>query len=309
MPVIVNFWMGSPLSYITTKIETYFNDQAISSATGFILHLATNYFLITNWHVLSGRNPIDNACLSPTAAIPNRIKFHVALSKKRIIKGREHESLFFKPMDVWLFKRNEPIWIDSKGNDNQNDFAAILIDSYVPELKSRGHSLRSIAGGKVTMKRGASPPETGPVPVSDVSHFYPAVGSEVFVLGYPKGISAGGVFPIWKRASIASEPQTSLTLGGKEYPTAFYIDAMTKSGMSGSPVVYLGEKGDRLFSDDGVQVELKDDEPLMVGVYAGRDGVSKDEHELSLGRVWKTEAVERMAFAAIARPLHKRHTS
>jgi hypothetical protein len=32
-----------------------------------------------------------------------------------------------------------------------------------------------------------------------------AVGMDAFILGYPRGIGAG-IFPIWKRASIASEP-------------------------------------------------------------------------------------------------------
>lgn len=27
-----------------------------------------------------------------------------------------------------------------------------------------------------------------------------------FVIGYPFGLQTGGIFPIWKRASIASEP-------------------------------------------------------------------------------------------------------
>jgi hypothetical protein len=36
------------------------------------------------------------------------------------------------------------------------------------------------------------------------------VSTDVFVLGYPRGISGGRGFPIWKRASIATEPEIDL---------------------------------------------------------------------------------------------------
>jgi len=35
---------------------------------------------------------------------------------------------------------------------------------------------------------------------------YPRVAAEVFILGYPRGLTKQGVLPIWKRGSIASEP-------------------------------------------------------------------------------------------------------
>jgi hypothetical protein len=94
----------------------------------------------------------------------------------------------------------------------------------------------------------------------------------------------------------ASEPQGSIQLGGQEYDNIIYVDALTKSGMSGSPVVCLPSSGKYFYSDDGVIVEPPKDEPLVVGVYAGRDGVTKDEYELSVGRVWKIGSVEQLFF-------------
>ena len=35
---------------------------------------------------------------------------------------------------------------------------------------------------------------------------YARVAAEVFILGYPEGLSMQGVMPVWKRGSIASEP-------------------------------------------------------------------------------------------------------
>lgn len=42
-----------------------------------------------------------------------------------------------------------------------------------------------------------------------------------------------GVFPVWKRGSIASEPLFNINLG-----PAILVDAVTRRGMSGSPVLY-----------------------------------------------------------------------
>ena len=75
---------------------------------------------------------------------------------------------------------------------------------------------------------------------------------------------------------------------------ALYIDAMTKAGMSGSPVLYLGKTGDLMYADDGGVVQKPDDDPYILGVYAGRDGVTNEEYEISLGRVWKVGLVERL---------------
>ena len=56
-------------------------------------------------------------------------------------------------------------------------------------------------------------------------------GSEVFVLGYPLGLTKQQKLPVWKRASIASEPALNIDLG-----PAILIDSATKKGMSGAPV-------------------------------------------------------------------------
>jgi hypothetical protein len=60
---------------------------------------------------------------------------------------------------------------------------------------------------------------------------------DAFVLGYPRGMSGGGHFPVWKRATIATEPDIDL-----DGLPRFYIDTATREGMSGSPV-YAQEVG------------------------------------------------------------------
>jgi hypothetical protein len=62
-------------------------------------------------------------------------------------------------------------------------------------------------------------------------------GMDAFVLGFPRGLSGGGLFPIWKRASLASEPDIHID----DLPK-MYIDTATREGMSGAPV-YAQESG------------------------------------------------------------------
>jgi hypothetical protein len=294
----VDFWPGHPLSYTTTKIDVFFNQQFLGSATGFVHKFGSAFGLVTNWHVLSGINPASGLCLSSMGGMPNRIEFHVAVSRKWKEKEKVAEQIHFRAVDLGLIELGMPIWKDDKRADNQNDYAVIPISKYLPELVEEGVTLRAIEGGKVTLKRGAARPsdESTRVPKEDIQHIYPAVGAEVFVLGYPRGLGTNGIFPIWKRASIASEPQGSVTLAGQEYTNLIYVDALTKSGMSGAPVICLPRSGDYFHSDDGVIVEPAQNEPLVVGVYAGRDGVTNDEYELALGRVWKIGSVEELFF-------------
>jgi len=294
-PKQVTFWPGNPLSYTTTKIVCYYNEVHLGDATGFIFKAAQRYALVTNWHVVSGRNPITGQALDrTTGCVPNRIKFHAAIelddeTKRDLVHFRE----FILPL---YGEDGEPLWLDAKEDDNQRDIAVVPLNPHVPELANDAADIRAIHGGKVTLEPGIDPRHRD-IQFEDLKHFLPPVGAEVFVLGYPKGITPNGIFPIWKRASIASEPQVGISLGDQDYEDAFYIDAMTNQGMSGSPVVYMARTGDMMFTKDNIGVQVKNDEPFLVGVYAGRNGVSGLEGDLALGRVWGVSLLERIVMS------------
>ncbi len=54
----VDFLPGNPLSYVTTQVQVFRNDIHLSSASGFVMKYGQTYALITNWHVVSGINPL-----------------------------------------------------------------------------------------------------------------------------------------------------------------------------------------------------------------------------------------------------------
>lgn len=116
------------------------------------------------------------------------------------------------------------------------------------------------------------------------------IGGDVFVVGYPRGITVAETLPIWKRASLASEPAINIDSLPK-----LLIDTATREGMSGSPVFARGNyvAGSLELTGDSEQ----DNRPwriaytyTLIGIYSGR--VGDDSFLAQLGVVWKTVAIE-----------------
>lgn len=127
-------------------------------------------------------------------------------------------------------------------------------------------------------------PANDPTLDLDDLRLYPSL--DVYIVGFPLGMFGGARFPIWKRGSIASEPD--IDVSGKPF---FYVDTATREGMSGSPV-YAQEVGfwqPKNVTDFGSSVLGKG--RCFVGVYASRIGAN-DEFKAQLGVVWKTAALE-----------------
>ena len=101
-------------------------------------------------------------------------------------------------------------------------------------------------------------------------------GLPVFIIGYPFGQSGPAWFPIWKTGHIASDADAYWS------PRYFLIDATTRSGMSGSPVVFrsLGVYQ----SAEGAP--MSGTVTRLMGVYSGR--IHKN---VEVGRVWKPELI------------------
>lgn len=117
------------------------------------------------------------------------------------------------------------------------------------------------------------------------SGFKEEVADEVYVIGYPFFEITYAQMPIWKKGSIASEPDINID----EKPKML-IDTATRPGLSGSPVVMQrigvhGMEGERLRGS-----ELIGRIRNFVGVYSGRIG--GDELNAQLGVVWKKHVID-----------------
>lgn len=60
------------LSFRSLYIELFFDQQPLGPATGFFIKKDGSYYLISNWHVFSGMNPIKKQPIRSDGGIPKR---------------------------------------------------------------------------------------------------------------------------------------------------------------------------------------------------------------------------------------------
>ena len=215
--------------------------------TGFVVaHNGTNY-LITNWHMVTGRDPNTNQPISNTgAADPTSIGiwFHAATG-----------------LGNWLLKTQEVIdpatgnrkWLEHP-TGRQVDVVALALANHADI------TLYPLDRNLANTDLIVTPSE----PVS--------------IIGFPLGLASAGKFPIWKTGHIASD--IDLDYNGKP---VFLIDATTKSGMSGSPVV-ARRSG---FIQTSQAQQLGGSATRFLGIYSGRIQDQSDE-----GMVWKPHTLD-----------------
>jgi hypothetical protein len=107
------------------------------------------------------------------------------------------------------------------------------------------------------------------------------VAQDVFVVGYPFGLSSGFRLPLWIRGTIASEPAFNYVHREKALPL-FLIDARSRSGQSGSPVLLYYHPGSLVPRADGTAKITGPAYSRLLGVYSGRTSNVSD-----LGFVWR----------------------
>jgi hypothetical protein len=159
--------------------------------------------------------------------------------------------------------QENPIWIEHPTYKEKVDVVAIPIKSEI----CSGYNLFPI--NKISFD----------------SEFKTEVADEAFVVGYPFSDTTYLQLPIWKKASIASEPDVNLDQLPK-----IHIDTATRSGLSGSPVIMQ-----RIGIHGLINGEMKSDSLIgrirnFIGIYSGRIG--EDELKAQLGIVWKKEVLE-----------------
>jgi hypothetical protein len=239
-----------------------FGGNQLGVATGFIWEYENSKFLVTNWHVMTGFHPQTKQPISKSGSTPDilRIWLHTVEQLGK-----------WESFDVVLFdNQSRPRWIEHKTFREGVDVAVIHLD--LPD-KFKVFPLNSNAFDEFRLE----------------------VSQDVFIVGFPLGITGAGKLPIWKRGSIASEPEVDLDNVPK-----LLIDSMTREGMSGSPVIaqYVGvhmENPDKLNPSDWIGMGRK-----FLGIYSGRLP-GQDIFEAQLGIVWKASIINEIITSG-ARP-------
>jgi hypothetical protein len=115
-----------------------------------------------------------------------------------------------------------------------------------------------------------------------------AAAQDLFVVGFPYGLMAGAPVPLWKRGTIALDPNFD-----PEGLPKLLIDTATREGMSGSVAVARHVIVGRAYNrKDGTAapIPLYATMHIVAGVYSGRH--HPDFEKAQLGIVWKRHVIE-----------------
>ena len=215
-------------------------------------------YLVTNWHVVTGLVPSTLLPIDANLPKPSVLRLFY---KRRANEQRTTVNTW--TLDIKLYDRGNPVWFEHSKRQHV-DVVALKVP--VAELG-----------------------EFANLPINSIeqeSRLKLYVGMDSFVLGFPEGISGPGKTPIWKRASIASEPDYDF----RNVP-GFIVDTATRSGMSGSPVIV---RHSGIFKPHE-EPQFRGDEILgtvskFVGIYSGR--YADDPMGVSLGMVWRSVVLD-----------------
>ena len=231
-------------------LQMRFNDQLLSTGTGFVSSSAKGPLLITNRHNVTGRRQDNNKPLSPTGGVPNEVVIYHNIKGHLGTWQGKNEKLYFDPNNE---KRR---WIEHPVLGPRADFVALPltqldnVELYPYDLENPGEDMM-----------------VGPAEV-------------VSVIGFPFGITAGGVFPVWATGFIASEPIVDFN----DLPIQL-IDCRSRQGQSGSPVLAY-RSGGVISMTDGSAASFDGPVSRLIGIYSGRINAESD-----IGIVWKTSAI------------------
>ncbi|MBM9469507.1 trypsin-like peptidase domain-containing protein [Nakamurella leprariae] len=228
----------------------------LGTATGFLLVIDGHLDLVSNWHVFAGRSVYDGKHIHHSGATPVALTLHMPVD----LAGFNVKAF---RLPLVAEDGTTPTWREHPTLGRTADVAALRLGTV--ELLA---PLANLALGL------ESDIEVG-LRVTD----------RLSIVGYPCGLAGAGELPVWTQGTIATEPD----LNHGRLPR-FLIDAKTREGQSGSPVViHQSTLNNVRRSPDGPMAEVTYTKPrtLFVGVYSGRVNV-----DVELGFVWRKSLVK-----------------
>lgn len=265
----------------------------LSIGSGVIYQHGSEYYIVTAWHNLAGRHSETLKPLSKNSAIPDNVVVNLAISTPAGLVIRHSITIPLADSEKSLFYIHPKNW-------PRVDVAAIPFNphaTFLSEMHLSTGEHRDIGFSPIMNVEGEGTTEICPiqkyfVPDADVISKWldsVEVTEELFIPGYPHNVQDYYAQPVWKRATIASSVQQ-----GWNREPKFLIDSASKSGMSGSPVLYYSPNGRvKIF---GSTYQFSKDVAILAGIYVGRIGV-QDELDPQIGTVWKSSVIDEIVKA------------
>lgn len=206
----------------------------LATATAFVAEYRGAYYLVSNWHVVTGLDPITGAQLGSASAMPDRLTV-AHNSPTRLAAWVQRDHLLYDD-------EGSAAWFVHPTRGREVDVIALPLP---PATELGVQYLAYEAAGP------DNPVDAGP-------------SKDVSIIGFPFGRGSVGGIGIWARGTIASEPDLPY-----EGDPVFLIDSRTREGQSGSPVIvystgelWVFRSGD---SEAGGPPRWE-----LLGVYSGR---------------------------------------
>jgi hypothetical protein len=223
-------------SIASLLLEPQFQGAAVSTATGFVVKRNQHRYLVTNFHVVSGRNPDTHATLDPSGTWPDAIRVwhHAAGPLGQKWTGKS-EPLYDS--------QGIPLWLEHPVHHSKVDVVALPLTN------------------------------TADITIYEYDPWAPVrvaidVAGPLSIVGFPFGLIYGGVMAVWVQGFVASE--WGIDFGNLP---RFLIDSRTREGQSGSPVIFHSASGSFRDVKGNTMIGTGPVEEF-VGVYSGR--ISKE---------------------------------
>ncbi|HHX4019047.1 MULTISPECIES: hypothetical protein [Klebsiella] len=273
----------SDLSSAIVHLTMRFNEQTLSTGSGVFYKRAGQYYVVTAWHNVSGRHTDSMECLDQkNNAVPNNIlvsfKYHifgqVTVRNIRLPLYDDTKALYHIHPDNLPRVDVVAIPFDVNGlhtsvgysGYEKMEFEYSLFDE---EDNLTIHAIQQYLVDDVLAKRWMNSAN---------------VTDEVFIPGYPHNITDQFYNPVWKRATIATNPAFQWQNARK-----FLIDSASSSGMSGASVFYYNNAGD--VNILGHHINVGRIAAIHAGIYVGRVGVT-EKADPQVGIVWHASVID-----------------
>lgn len=244
-----------PLSYVAIPLKILSKDkQSLGTCTGFLYELNNEYFLITNWHNFTAKNPQTKKMITKEYVLPWKVEIPFQTQKKPFIKWKRY---IFDILD----EDTNPLWLVHPKQKELIDVVALRL---------------------------VIPKDTIPRPINKCKFekFSPMIADDVFILGFPYDFKGGGNFPTWKHGTIATEPDINMF----SLPQIL-VDTATREGMSGSPVILRRTGIHGLVDNKPIDTTVIGEVQNFIGIYSGRYH-GNNEKDAQFGIIWKHEVIE-----------------
>ena len=195
-----------------------------SLGTAFFYESEGETFIITNWHNLTGKDPLTGTPLHPTRSpVYIQAKWPVVDDSAYHVEGGK--LMHFQAQKIEIEDDSGgPLWFEHPELGSACDVVAI--------------PFQKPTNWPTSVHRAANKIEETSIPIGP--------GLKVIVIGFPQGMSTGPGLPVIKTGFLSSMPGFDVRLGGQfsdiggmkngiEVP-AMLLDVHTIPGMSGSPV-------------------------------------------------------------------------